>query len=113
MTIRDLLSINQAWFNDYIKIKKHGKTILKLTRNSELHPIWLDYEVEKYFILPHEEEDNEGIESKFSTVNCDYIITISGVNIFQDKTTEIDKELNERLEDLIERIKDNEKTDNN
>ena len=111
MTIRDLLSINSAWFNDYITINKYDEKILKVTPISELHPIWLDYEVEKYFLLPHE-EDNEGIETKYSTVNCDYIITISGVNIFQDKTTEIDKALNERLEDLIERIKDNESTNN-
>ena len=111
MTIRDLLSINSAWFNDYITINKDDEKILKLIPIKELHPIWLEYEVEKYFLLPHE-EDSEGIETKYSTVNCDYIITISGVNIFQDKTTEIDKALNERLEDLIERIKDNESTNN-
>lgn len=104
MTIRDLLSINSAWFNDYITIKKDEKTILELTQISELHPIWLDYEVEKYYLLPHEEEE-EG-EKWTSTVNCDYIITITGSRIIQDKNTCID-------EDLRERINNNESTNNN
>lgn len=106
MTIRDLLSINSAWFHDYITILKKGNTILRLMPISELYPIWLDYEVEHYYLLPHKEDE------VISCYRCDYIITIFGVKVFQDKTTEIDKALNERLEGLIERIKENESTNN-
>ena len=108
MTIRDLLSLNDAWFNDYIEIKKGCKTILKLTSISELHPVWLNYEIKKYYLLPHEEE--EGIEKRISTVNCDYIITIDDTPpIFQQKNN-LDIVL---YESFNERIKENESTDNN
>lgn len=100
MTIRDLLSLNSAWFNDYITIRNDDITILKNLPNSELHPKWLDYEVKNYFLLPHKDD-----EESYSVVNCDYIITIYETKVFQDKTTCIDVVLNER-------IKENESTNN-
>ena len=100
MTIRDLLSINQAWFNDYSRILKDDEIVLPITRNLKLHPAWLDCEIKSYVILPH--EDDVGC---YSVANCDYIITITGSRIIQDKRTCVDKALNER-------IKDNESTNN-
>lgn len=103
MTIRDLLSINSAWFHDYITILKKGNTILRLMPIAELHPIWLEYEVENYYLLPHKEDE---VTSCYS---CDYLITIGGITLFQQKT-DLDKEL---YENYNERIKDNESTNNN
>lgn len=95
MTIRDLLSINTGWHNDYIEIRKNGRTILKNRSIKELHPVWLDYEVKSYFLLPHQYDDE-----RYSPAFCDYIITINDNRIFQDKITYMD-------EILIGRIKNN------
>lgn len=91
MTIRDLLTINTGCFNDYITIEKHGKTILELIPISELHPIWLDYEVEFYYMLPHKEDE------VISCYSCDYLIKMGDTTLFQPKT-HLDKELHEKLQ---------------
>lgn len=98
MTIRDLLLLNIACLDDHITIKNDDETILELIPISEIHPIWLDYEVQFYYLLPH--KDGERI----SVISCDYLITIEGRIIIQDRTTKLDKALNERI---IERNKNN------
>lgn len=102
MTIRDLLTLNAGWFNDHIMIKKHEETILKLISIRDLHPIWLDYEVESYYMLPHKEGEI------ISLYSCDYIITMGGITIFQQKT-DLDKEL---YKNFNERNKQHESTNN-
>ena len=103
MTIRDLLTINTGCFNDYITIEKQGKTILELIPVSELHPVWLDYEVEFYYIVPHREDE------VISCYSCDYLITMGDMTLFQQKTR-LDKALHESYN---ERNKQHESTNNN
>lgn len=91
MTIRDLLTLNVARLDDYITIRKNGETILKLIEISKLHPIWLNYEVNCYYLLPHKEDEC------ISNYKCDYLITIEGIKFFQDKTN-LDKELERNLQ---------------